>query len=416
MGGPPITTKYVIVASLEVDGVIDKSDVIGAIFGQTEGLLGDELELRELQKTGKVGRIEVNSENKGGKTYGEIIIPTNLDKPEVALIAAAIETIDKIGPSNAKITLKKIIDQREEKRKKILERAREILAKWKEESGVETKELIEEIISSLKASEITAYGPEKLPAGPDIDNANEIIVVEGRADVINLLKHGFTNVIALGGASVPDTIIELSKKKAVTVFVDGDRGGELILRRLIQVAKVDYVARAPPGREVEELSGKEIVKALNNKVTLETFLEQLKKQPEKEEKAEEITAKEETPEKVKEEEKIKKEEAIVKPTIPQLPPQLIETAKTLMGTMEGVFLNKDWVQIDRFPVKDVIDKLSNASDIQAIIIDGVITQRLVDLANEKKVSYIIGYRIGNLVRRPVNVKIYTFESLLSTVL
>ncbi len=412
MGGPPIATKYVIVASLEVDGIIDKSDVIGAIFGQTEGLLGDELELRELQKTGKVGRIEVNSENKGGKTYGEIIIPTNLDKPEVALIAAAIETIDKIGPSNAKITLKKIIDQREEKRKKILERAKEILAKWKEESGVETKELIEEIISSLKTAEITTYGPEKLPAGPDVDSANELIVVEGRADVINLLKHGFTNVIALGGASVPDTIIELSKKKAVTVFVDGDRGGELILRRLIQVAKVDYVARAPPGREVEELSGKEIVKALNSKITLEDFLEQLKKQPEKEEKIEETTTKEEP----EEEEKIKKEEAIVKPTVPQLPTQLIETAKTLMGTMEGVFLNKDWVQIDRFPVKDVVDKLANASDVQAIIIDGVITQRLVDLANEKKVPYIIGYRVGSLVRRPVNVKIYTFETLLSTVL
>ena len=411
MGGPPVSAKYVIIANLEVDGVIDKSDVIGAIFGQTEGLLGDDLELRELQKTGKVGRIEVNSETRGGKTYGEIVIPTNLDKPEVALIAAAIETIDKIGPSNAKITLKKIIDQREEKRKKILERAREILTKWKEESGVETKELIEEIISSLKTAEMTTYGPEKLPAGPDIDNANEIIIVEGRADVLNLLKHGFTNVIALGGATVPDTIIELSKKKAVTVFVDGDRGGELILRRLIQVAKVDYVARAPPGREVEELSGKEIVKALNSKITLEEFLEQLKKQPEKEE----IIEKEEAPEKA-EEKKVDKEEAIVKPTLPQLPSQLIETVKTLMGTMEGVFLNKDWIQVDRFPVKDVIDKLSNASDIQAIIIDGVITQRLVDLANEKKVQYIVGYRVGNLVRRPVNLKIYTFETLLSSVL
>ncbi|MGB9729104.1 MAG: DNA primase DnaG [Thermoprotei archaeon] len=412
MGGPPVSAKYVIIVNLEVDGVIDKSDVIGAIFGQTEGLLGDDLELRELQKTGKVGRIEVNSETRGGKTYGEIVIPTNLDKPEVALIAAAIETIDKIGPSNAKITLKKIIDQREEKRKKILERAREILTKWKEESGVETKELIEEIISSLKTAEMTTYGPEKLPAGPDIDNANEIIIVEGRADVLNLLKHGFTNVIALGGATVPDTIIELSKKKAVTVFVDGDRGGELILRRLIQVAKVDYVARAPPGREVEELSGKEIVKALNGKITLEEFLEQLKKQPEKEEI---IEKKEETPEKV-EEKKVDKEEAIVKPTLPQLPSQLVETVKTLMGTMEGAFLNKDWIQVDRFPVKDVIDKLSNASDIQAIIIDGVITQRLVDLANEKKVQYIVGYRVGNLVRRPVNLKIYTFETLLSSVL
>lgn len=414
MGGPPVSAKYVIIANLEVDGIIDKSDVIGAIFGQTEGLLGDDLELRELQKTGKVGRIEVNSETRGGKTYGEIVIPTNLDKPEVALIAAAIETIDKIGPSNAKITLKKIIDQREEKRKKILERAREILTKWKEESGVETKELIEEIISSLKTAELITYGPEKLPAGPDIDNANELIVVEGRADVLNLLKHGFTNVIALGGASVPETIIELSKKKAVTVFVDGDRGGELILRRLIQVAKVDYVARAPPGREVEELSGKEIVKALNSKMALEEFLEQLKKQPEKEE---EITEeKKEEEKKLSEEKKVDKEEAIIKPTVPQLPSQLVEAAKTLMGTMEGVFLNKDWNQIDRFPVKDVVDKLSNASDVQAIIIDGVVTQRLVDLANEKKVQYIVGYRIGNLVRRPVNLKIYTFETLLSSVL
>ncbi|MEM3833014.1 MAG: DNA primase DnaG [Thermoprotei archaeon] len=411
MGGPPVSAKYVIVVNLEVDGIIDKSDVIGAIFGQTEGLLGDDLELRELQKTGKVGRIEVNSETRGGKTYGEIIIPTNLDKPEVALIAAAIETIDKIGPSNAKITLKKIIDQREEKRRKILERAREILMKWKEEHGIETKELIEEIINSLKTAEITTYGPEKLPAGPDVDNVNEIIIVEGRADVLNLLKHGFTNVIALGGASVPDTIIELSKKKAVTVFVDGDRGGELILRRLIQVAKVDYVARAPSGKEVEELSGKEIVKSLNSRIPLEEFLEQLKKQPEKEE----IMEKEEEVEKAKEK-TVETEEVIVKPTLPQLPPQLVETVKTLMGTMEGVFLNKEWVQVDRFPVKDVVDKLSNTSDVQAIVIDGVITQRLVDLANEKKVQYIVGYRVGNLVRRPINLKIYTFETLLSSVL
>ena len=53
----PATTKYLIKAHIKADGIIEKSDVVGAIFGQTEGLLGDELDLRELQRSARVGRI-----------------------------------------------------------------------------------------------------------------------------------------------------------------------------------------------------------------------------------------------------------------------------------------------------------------------------------------------------------------------
>ena len=60
------TTKYIINAQFEVDGVVEKPDVVGAIFGQTEGLLGEDLDLRELQKTGRIGRIDISVKSRNG--------------------------------------------------------------------------------------------------------------------------------------------------------------------------------------------------------------------------------------------------------------------------------------------------------------------------------------------------------------
>ena len=276
MGGVAITAKYVIYATIEIDGIVDKSDVIGALFGQTEGLLGDKLDLRELQKAGRIGRVQVVLEEKGNKSVGHIEIPSNLDRVETALIAAAIETVDKVGPYDAKISVTKIEDVREEKRKRIIERAKELLAKWRE-ALPDTREITEEILKAVREAQLISYGPEKLPAGPDIDKSDTIIIVEGRADVINLLRHDYRNVIAIEGASVPKTIINLCKEKTAIAFVDGDRGGELVLRQLIQVADIDYVARAPPGKEVEELTGKEIAKCLRDKVPLSEYLASLEK-------------------------------------------------------------------------------------------------------------------------------------------
>lgn len=265
----PVSSKYIVHTSIQIDGVVDKPDVIGAIFGQTEGLLGADLELRELQRSGKIGRIEVNLDTRGGKTKGEIVLPSSLDKAETAIIGAALEIIQRIGPCNAKVHVENIEDVRISKRQFVIERAKELLKTLTDSVLPNSQEIAEEVAASVRVMEITEYGRERLPAGPDIEDSPEIIVVEGRADVINLLKNGFKNAIAINGTSIPVTIIELCKKKTVTVFVDGDRGGNLIVQELLSVTDVDFVTRAPDGKELEELTKKEIHKCLRARIAAE---------------------------------------------------------------------------------------------------------------------------------------------------
>lgn len=265
----PVAAKYIVHSTIFIDGVVDKPDVIGAIFGQTEGLLGNDLELRELQRSGKIGRIEVNVNISAGKTKGEIIIPSSLDKTETAIIAAAMEIIQRIGPCNAKIEVQKIEDIRISKRQFVIERAKALLKELTQETLPDSQELSDEVAQSVRMMEVAEYGKERLPAGPDVDSSDELIVVEGRADVLTLLKHGFKNTISMNGTSCPQTIKDLSKIKSVTVFVDGDRGGDLIVRELLGVADVDFVTKAPDGKEVEELAKKEIHQALRGRITAE---------------------------------------------------------------------------------------------------------------------------------------------------
>ena len=374
MGNPPVNAKYIILAKIEVDGIVEKPDIIGAIFGQTEGLLGDSLDLRELQKIGKLGRIDVEYEIRGGKTFGTIIVPSNLDKHETALIAASLEIIDKVGPNSARIELKEIKDAREEKRRKIIERAKEILLKWKEAKTIASEDIIKELIEATRTSQVIKYGPENLPAGPDIDISNEIIVVEGRADVVNLLRHGYRNVIALNGAKIPQTIINLAKNKKIIAFVDGDRAGDLILKELLSAVKVDYIARAPFGKEVEELTGKEIANALSEKIPTSEYLQRIKV-----------------------EKKTEKNQ------------QIVELVRSLIGTMEGIILDENYNVIERTAIKDFIDKLQKVEKASIILLDGIITQRLIDLALEKGVNSIYGYRIGNITSLPKGISLYTFD-------
>ncbi|MBT7332605.1 DNA primase [Candidatus Woesearchaeota archaeon] len=265
----PVAAKYIVTAEINISGVVDRPDVIGAIFGQTEGLLGNDLELRELQRSGRIGRIEVNVKTVSGKTKGEIIIPSSLDKTETAIVAAALEIIQRIGPCNAKVLVQKIEDVRTSKRQFVVNRAKELLRNLTDSSFPDSQELADEVSQSVRQMEMVEYGSEKLAAGPMIDDSEDIIIVEGRADVLVLLKHGFKNVITMNGTSCPQTIKDLTKKKTTTVFVDGDRGGDLIVRELLGVAEIDFVCKAPDGKEVEELTKKEIHKALRGKITAE---------------------------------------------------------------------------------------------------------------------------------------------------
>ncbi len=265
----PVAAKYIVHSSINIEGVVDRPDVIGAIFGQTEGLLGNDLELRELQRSGRIGRIEVNVSTSSGKTKGEIIIPSSLDKTETAIVAAALEIIQRIGPCNATVLVQSIEDVRTSKRQFVIERAKELLRTLTESTLPDSQELADEVSQSVRMMEVSDYGKENLSAGPAIDESEDIIIVEGRADVLNLLKHGFKNAIAMNGTSCPETIKELTKKKTTTIFVDGDRGGDLIIRELLSVADIDSVCKAPDGKEVEEITKKEIHKALRGKITAE---------------------------------------------------------------------------------------------------------------------------------------------------
>jgi DNA primase len=265
----PVAAKYIIHASIKIDGIVDRPDVIGAIFGQTEGLLGADLELRELQRSGRIGRIEVNVTTSSGKTNGEIIIPSSLDKTETAIVAAALEVIQRIGPCNAKVEIQKLEDIRISKRQFVIDRAKSLLKELTDNTLPDSQELADEVAQSVRMMEAVTFGRERLDAGPAVEESDEIIIVEGRADVLNLLKQGFKNAIALNGTSVPESIKELTKKKTTTVFVDGDRGGDLIIRELLSTAEIDFVCKAPDGKEVEEITKKEIHKALRGKITAE---------------------------------------------------------------------------------------------------------------------------------------------------
>ena len=360
-----------------MEGVVEKPDVIGALFGQTEGLFAPELDLRELQKSGRIGRIEISLESKQDKTTGNINIPTSLDRVSTAIIAASIESINRVGPCKATVILNKIEDIRDARRRIIIDRAKEVLRKWTVETMPGTDEIFREVSEMLRLARVEKYGPEGLTAGPELGSAKKIIVVEGRADVTNLLRAGIQNTIALEGAKIPQTIIKLCREREATAFLDGDRGGDLILKELQQVTTVKYVARAPRGKEVEDLTFKEIEKALKERVPLEKV-------------------------------KVKKERR--KKLVPK---QIVEAAKELSGTLEAVLLDKEMKQVDRLPVRELATKLQQMKDIDTVVFDGVITQRLVDIAAERNINYIVAARISKAMKQPLKLKLMTFEEILA---
>ncbi|MFI5412284.1 MAG: DNA primase DnaG [Candidatus Micrarchaeales archaeon] len=271
--------KYMVEARFEITGLVEKPDIIGAVFGQTEGLLGSDLDLRELQKNGKIGRIEIDTNASGSRTIGKLHLPSSLGRVETCILAAAIESVDRVGPFETHFKIDKIEDTRSEKRKKIVDRAKELMKIMLNTEIPDSREISDMVEVEIKSSAVTDYGPEKLSAGPEVDSSEDIILVEGRADVIALLKSDILNCVAIGGATgtIPKTVITLVNTKETTLFLDGDRGGDIILKGIMNIGEIDYVARAPDGKEVEELTRKEIIKALRSRVPIEQLFPGMKK-------------------------------------------------------------------------------------------------------------------------------------------
>ncbi|WP_292388662.1 DNA primase DnaG [Methanosarcina sp. UBA5] len=513
------TTKYIIHSKINADGVIERPDIVGAIFGQTEGLLGADLDLRDLQKTGRIGRIEVMVTAKGGKTKGNIFVPSSLDKVETSILAASLETIDRVGPCSAKIEVFQVEDVRAVKRKKIIERAKLIFTKMFDETVPESQELADEVRQSVRVDELTYYGKSRIPCGPNVLNSDAIIILEGRADILNLLRYGIKNTICVGGTNIPPEVAELTKKKTVTAFTDGDRGGELIIRELLQVADIDYVARAPDGKCVEDLVQKEVIRALRRKVPVEQIIEKYgiqeregeegacrvergsKRKTRAPEIAPRITEKKlhkrikvhrvspksdlygeefpeeetrgigpiktfekfpgKTAEKVSEiipatPEKVKTRSVVTKPHISaravpaavrvprEKPAEKVSTAvkvpggeavrvspapvktlpvspeaarfrphvEALKGTLTARILDSQDKVIEEIAVRDLASRLKTYKEnIQSIVFDGVITQRLVDIASSNAIKNLIGVKIGNIAKVPADMEVLTASML-----
>ena len=374
----PVSIKYIIHAKFESEGAVEKPDIIGAIFGQTEGLLGEDLEMRELQKTGKIGRIEVTANSEDRKTVGEIEVPSAMDKTETSIIGAALETIERIGPSDTKITIEEIEDVRGSKREYILERAKKLMEQFGE-SNNDLGEMASEIQTSARTSKIQTYGTENLPCG-DL-SSDELIIVEGRADVVNMLKNGIKNVIAMNGMKLPDSVSELSTKKTTTLFVDGDRGGNLIIKNVTDNAEIDFIAMAPEGKEVEELTSKEILQALRKKEKASEYSNTARKRGV-------IKYKDESSEEVKVEEKPEKKERKIKKMTAKEKEKIQDELDKIPGSKNAVIFNDELEKIKKGLVRRLGSlELNDAPYV--IAIDGTATPRIIEKCEELGCSNLI---------------------------
>jgi DNA primase len=408
--------KYHVKLKFEVDGLVEKADIIGAIFGQTEGLLGPEMNLNELQKVSKVGRIEVNVDTKSNMAKGDAVIPMSTDISTAALIAAAIESIDKVGPFQAKFGLSGIDDIRAIKKKVIVDRAKKIVQEWATKTISEGEEMLKDVYDASKPGKLTAFGKAQLACGTGVFDSDWIILVEGRADVINLLRAGFDNAIAIEGAKIDETIIKLTEGKKVIAFLDGDRAGDLILKELHGVVNIDKVLRAPTGREVEECTPLEIAEILKEgmlfagangqegRVIIPQQQQPERRQNSKRDRQEQGMGEEREIQVSSGGSSVTLEDnADILSAVKEVYPQINET-------LEAVVLDDSMKILLKVPVSDVVKKLDRTEGAKMLVLDGIVTQRLVDAADKVGIEYIVGHRTADL-KKSTDVRVRTFGDM-----
>jgi hypothetical protein len=377
--------KYHVKLKFEVDGLVEKADIIGAIFGQTEGLLGPEMNLNELQKVSKVGRIEVNVDTKSNMAKGDAVIPMSTDISTAALIAAAIESIDKVGPFQAKFGLSGIDDIRAIKKKVIVDRAKKIVQEWATKTISEGEEMLKDVYDASKPGKLTAFGKAQLACGTGVFDSDWIILVEGRAKVI--------------------------------AFLDGDRAGDLILKELHGVVNIDKVLRAPTGREVEECTPLEIAEILKEGMLFagangqegRVIIPQ-QQQPERRQN----TKRDRQEQGMGEEREIQVNSGGSSVTVSEDNADILSAVKEVYPqineTLEAVVLDGSMKILLKVPVSDVVKKLDRTEGAKLLVLDGIVTQRLVDAADKVGIEYIVGHRTADL-KKSTDVRVRTFGDM-----
>jgi DNA primase len=336
------------------------------------------MNLNELQRVSKVGRIEVEIKTTENTTSGTALLPMSTDIDTCALIAAAIESIDKVGPFDCKFHLDAIDDVRASKKEDIVRRAKEIKQKWSTKSVSEGDTMLKDVHEGF-SGKISEYGPNKLPCSSGVFDSSWIILVEGRADIINLLRAGYDNALAIEGAKIDESIKDLcAKKDKVVAFLDGDRAGGFILKELKSVVNIDIELRADKGVEVEELTPQRVADILKDAT------KDIKQQTTESKQVSEVDK--------------------------QLAAATSKVYNDLNETLEAVGLDSNNEQLFKVPISELVDKLSTQTGIKYLILDGIITQRLLDGANQSGIEYIVGHRIAN-VSNSDGVILKTFTEL-----
>jgi DNA primase len=398
--------KYHVKLKFEVDGIVEKADIIGAIFGQTEGLLGPEMNLNELQKVSKVGRIEVNVDTKSNTTKGDALLPMSTDISTAALISAAIESIDKVGPFQGKFLLVGIDDIRAIKKKIIVDRAKKIIQEWATKTISEGEEMLRDVYDASKPGKLTTFGKAQLACGTGVFDSPYIILVEGRADVINLLRAGFDNSIAIEGAKIDETITNLTSGKKVIAFLDGDRAADLILKELQGLVKIDKVLRAPAGKEVEECTPLEISDILKDVIEPTTEQYEVPVQHQKSTKKSKIyennnLAYQDAP---------NFDNGGIAKDDPQITSAIKEAYPQINETLEALILDNSKQVLLKVPVSEIIKRLDSLEGARYLVMDGIITQRLIDAAYKAGIEYVVGHRMAELKKSP-EITVRTFEQI-----
>ena len=402
--------KYHVKLKFEVDGIVEKADIIGAIFGQTEGLLGPEMNLNELQKVSKVGRIEVNVDTKSNTTKGDALLPMSTDISTAALISAAIESIDKVGPFQGNFLLVGIDDIRAIKKKVIVDRAKKIIQEWATKTISEGEEMLRDVYDASKPGKLTTFGKAQLACGTGVFESPYIILVEGRADVINLLRAGFDSSIAIEGAKIDETITNLTTGKKVIAFLDGDRAADLILKELQGLVKIDKVLRAPTGKEVEECTPLEISEILKD--VAETANEQLDAPVQQQKSTRKprtygnnnsASAYQEVPHSNTNNDENVKDDPQITSAVKEVYPQINET-------LEALILDNSMQVLLKVPVSEIIKRLDSLEGARFLVMDGIITQRLIDAAYRAGIEYVVGHRMAELKKTP-EITVRTFDQI-----
>jgi DNA primase len=158
----------------------------------------------------------------------------------------------------------------------------------------------------------------------------------------------------------------------------------------MQVTSVKFVGRAPRGKEIEECNCKEIAEAIENKLPI----------------AEAVGASKPTPV------SIPKKPIVLERVKVEVPDTIIQAAKALVGTLEAVLLNDKLELIERLPVSQLAEKLSQVVGVDTVVFDGIITQRIVDIAADKSIKRIVASRISEAVKPALNVELTTFQNVI----